>query len=39
MTQRDRPLTFEGAHTRRMIGFSPRRCSSVAQTSIGLSGC
>src|SRR3954467_11919406 len=22
-----------------MIGFSPMRCSSVAQTSIGLSGC
>src|ERR1041384_1972043 len=22
-----------------MIGFSPRRCSSVAQTSIGVSGC
>src|SRR3954466_6789136 len=28
-----------GAHTRRMIGFSPMRCSSVAQTSIGVSGC
>src|SRR3954464_4564192 len=28
-----------GAHTRRRIGFSPRRCSSVAQTSIGVSGC
>src|SRR5215212_1321658 len=28
-----------GAHTRRRIGFSPMRCSSVAQTSTGLSGC
>src|SRR3954471_13228054 len=28
-----------GAQTRRRIGFSPMRCSSVAQTSIGLSGC
>src|SRR3954454_2616984 len=28
-----------GAHTRRKIGFSPMRRSSVAQTSIGLSGC
>src|SRR5215212_9889727 len=28
-----------GAHTRRRIGFKPMRCSSVAQTSTGLSGC
>src|SRR3954471_19196482 len=28
-----------GAHTRRMIGFRPMRCSSVAQTSTGVSGC
>src|SRR3954449_883733 len=28
-----------GAHARRRIGFSPMRCSSVAQTSTGLSGC
>src|SRR3954462_15513259 len=28
-----------GAHTRRRIGFRPMRCSSVAQTSTGLSGC
>src|SRR3954469_22781064 len=28
-----------GAQTRRKIGFSPMRCSSVAQTSIGVSGC
>src|SRR3954469_24578060 len=28
-----------GAHTRRRIGFSPMRCSSVAQTSTGVSGC
>src|SRR4051812_27369884 len=28
-----------GAHTRRRIGFRPMRCSSVAQTSIGVSGC
>src|SRR5881227_1223281 len=28
-----------GAQTRRRIGFSPMRCSSVAQTSTGLSGC
>ena len=27
-----------GAHTRRIIGFRPMRCSSVAQTSTGLSG-
>src|SRR5712692_720942 len=28
-----------GAQTRRWIGFRPSRCSSVAQTSIGMSGC
>src|SRR3954464_8429046 len=28
-----------GAQTRRRIGFKPMRCSSVAQTSIGLPGC
>src|SRR3954453_19113304 len=28
-----------GAHPRRRIGFRPMRCSSVAQTSIGVSGC
>src|SRR5215213_6765479 len=28
-----------GAQTRRRIGLSPMRCSSVAQTSTGLSGC
>jgi hypothetical protein len=28
-----------GAHTRRVTGFRPRRCSSVAKTSIFLPGC
>src|SRR3954463_15447607 len=28
-----------GAQTRLRIGFSPMRCSSVAQTSTGVSGC
>src|SRR4051794_36721142 len=28
-----------GAHTWRKIGFSPMRCSSVAQTSTGVSRC
>ena len=28
-----------GAQSRRRIGLSPMRCSSVAQTSTGLSGC
>jgi hypothetical protein len=38
MTKRDGALAF-GAQTRRRIGLSPMRCSSVAQTSTGLSGC
>jgi hypothetical protein len=28
-----------GAQTRRIIGFRPMRCSSIAQTSTGVSGC
>ena len=38
MADRHGPLA-NGAHTPRVIGFRPKRCSSVAQISILASGC